>query len=80
MVSLKRGIVITSTPFGISILELSVDSVILGSEVDIGSCAPSNLATVELSTLIRSEISSFGSPIIANNTSTGAVSPSWTPT
>ena len=74
IVSLKRGIVTTITPSGKassldSSLTLSVTSSALSS-VDVSVCASTEFP------LIKPEISSPSSPIIAKRVSTFAVSPS----
>ena len=76
IVSLKRGIVIISTPSGTS-AELALAS---GSA---GAVASSTLGasseTAALPPFSKAEISSPSSPIIANKVSTGAPSPSAIP-
>ena len=72
IVSLKRGIVITCTPLGISTPTAAVVSVTTSSLTSFMASVFSAFAFPP----IKVEISSPSSPIIANKVSTGEVSPS----
>ena len=77
IVSLNLGMVTTTTPFG-SLAVCCLSFVVCGSDVAFASSA-FGASSVDVPPANKAEISSPSFPMIANNESTGAVSPSGIP-